>query len=256
MNWQQVAGNWVILPRHPRAVVHFLGGAFIGGAPQTTYRRFLEALCTQGYAIIATPFETITDHFGVVHAISVKFADAQTQLQQNHQLKRFLPVYGLGHSMGCKLHLMLGSLYKIERAGNILISFNNERAEQAIPFSELFSPDAPLTFQPSPAETQRLIEEHYQVRRNLLIKFATDTLDQTLPLAATLEQRFPGMVTTQRLSGTHLTPMGPDLNWKSGEVFTPFDAMGQWLRQGVYRDLDQLEDVVVRWLDPLRVKTV
>ncbi|MGF1601588.1 MAG: DUF1350 family protein [Thermosynechococcaceae cyanobacterium] len=250
-SWQQVAGNWVLLPRHPRAVVHFLGGAFIGGAPQITYHRLLESLSQQGYAIIATPFETVVDHFGVVHAISTKFAATQAQLHETNRLKRFLPVYGLGHSMGCKLHLMLGSLYKIERAGNVLISFNNERAEQAIPFAEFLSPNAPVRFDPPPAETELLVQAHYQVRRNLLVKFKNDTLDQTLKLAETLEQRFPGMISTQRLAGNHLTPMGPDLNWKSGDVFTPFDAVGQWIRQGVYRELEQLEQTILRWLDPL-----
>ncbi len=253
MNWQQIAGNWVLLPRRPIAVIHFLGGAFIGGAPQTTYRRFLESLCEQGYAVIATTFDTVVDHFGVVHDIATKFAAAQTELHKTNRLKRFLPVYGIGHSMGCKLHLMLGSLYRMERAGNILISFNNERAEQAIPFAEFLSPEAPLTFKPSPDETQRLVEEHYPIRRNLLVKFSNDNLDQTPKLASLLEQRFPGMVVVQRLSGNHLTPMGPDFNWKAGENFTPFDAVGQWIRQGVYRELSQLENTVVRWLDPLRV---
>ncbi|MGB7415780.1 MAG: DUF1350 family protein [Thermosynechococcaceae cyanobacterium] len=252
MNWQYIAGNWVLLPRHPIAVIHFLGGAFIGGAPQTTYRRLLESLYQQGYAIIATPFETVVDHFGVVHSIATNFAAAQTKLHDSNRLKRFLPIYGLGHSMGCKLHLMLGSLYKIERAGNVLISFNNENAEQAIPFAELLSPNAPVRFDPPPAETELLVQEHYQVRRNLLVKFSNDTLDQTLKLAEMLEQRFPGMISTHRLAGNHLTPMGPDLNWKSGEVFTPFDAVGQWIRQGVYRELEQLEKTVLRWLDPLR----
>ncbi len=253
MIWEQIEGTWVLLPAHPTAIIHFLGGAFIGGAPQTTYRRLLESLSEQGYAIIATPFETVVDHFGVVHAISLKFAAVQTQLHQSNRLKRFLPVYGLGHSMGCKLHLMLASLYKIERAGNVLISFNNEQAEQAIPFSELWSPNAPLTFDPAPAETQRLVQEHYPVRRNLLIKFSNDTLDQTLKLATILEQRFPDMVVVKHLTGNHLTPMGPDLKWKAGESFTAFDAVGQWIRQGVYRELEQLENSILRWLNPLRM---
>lgn len=30
--------------RAPEAVVHFLGGAFVGAAPQLSYRLFLEAL--------------------------------------------------------------------------------------------------------------------------------------------------------------------------------------------------------------------
>jgi hypothetical protein len=36
-----------------------------------------------------------------------------------------LPIYGLGHSMGCKVHLLINSLWQVERAGNIYMSFNN-----------------------------------------------------------------------------------------------------------------------------------
>jgi len=31
MNWQEIAGNWVFLPRRPRGIIHFLGGAFVAG---------------------------------------------------------------------------------------------------------------------------------------------------------------------------------------------------------------------------------
>jgi hypothetical protein len=43
----QVEGAWVLYPpngRQPEAVVHFLGDAFVGAAPQLSYRLFLEAL--------------------------------------------------------------------------------------------------------------------------------------------------------------------------------------------------------------------
>ena len=39
-------GAWVLKPKNskPRAVVHFVGGIFVGAAPQLTYRLFLERL--------------------------------------------------------------------------------------------------------------------------------------------------------------------------------------------------------------------
>lgn len=49
-----------------------------------------------------------------------------------------LPVYGVGHSMGCLQHLLISARYaSTSRAGNILMSFNNKPATDAIPF---FSP--------------------------------------------------------------------------------------------------------------------
>lgn len=39
-------GAWVLKPRNlqPKSVVHFIGGIFVGAAPQLTYRLFLERL--------------------------------------------------------------------------------------------------------------------------------------------------------------------------------------------------------------------
>ena len=58
------------------------------------------------------------------------------------------------------------------------------------------------------------------------------------------------MITFQNLSGNHLTPLGQDVQWQTGSIFTPFDAIGQWLKQEVYKDLYQLKREVNRWLNP------
>jgi hypothetical protein len=154
--------------------------------------------------------------------------------------------------MGCKLHLLIGSLFSVERAGNILISFNNYPAMRAIPLVEQINinPAFNIEFTPSPLETNELIAKHYEVRRNLLIKFTNDDIDQTVSLTQVLQQRFPNMVAVQTLPGTHTTPLGQDVNWRSGAVFTPFDAIGQWMKQEIYRDLNQLKREIIRWLDP------
>ncbi|MGL5081081.1 MAG: DUF1350 family protein, partial [Microcoleaceae cyanobacterium] len=51
MDWREVSGNWVLIPPRPKAIVHFLGGAFVAAAPQMTYRWILEPLAQQGYAV-------------------------------------------------------------------------------------------------------------------------------------------------------------------------------------------------------------
>ncbi|MGB3202893.1 MAG: DUF1350 family protein, partial [Nodosilinea sp.] len=56
MNWQEVSGNWILVPPNPTAIVHFLGGAFVAAAPSVTYQWLLENLARQGYLIVATPF--------------------------------------------------------------------------------------------------------------------------------------------------------------------------------------------------------
>ncbi|MBW4471209.1 MAG: DUF1350 family protein [Stenomitos rutilans HA7619-LM2] len=251
MDWQEISGNWVLVPPRPTAIVHFLGGAFVATAPHVTYRRFLEQLATQGYVIVATPFVNTFDHTAIAKSVLKEFEQALETLYARVLHKRYLPIYGVGHSMGCKLHLLIGSLFSVERSGNILIAFNNFSARNAVPLVEQFSPIFAVEFTPSPLETNQLVAQRYQVRRNLLVNFTNDTIDQSAKLANVLQTRFPGMIATQTLSGNHLTPLGPDVSWQMGDVFTPFDAIGQWVRQGVYRELHQLERTVLRWLDPL-----
>lgn len=253
MDWQEVSGSWVLIPKNPQGIVHFLGGAFVATAPHVTYRWLLEQLGRQGYAVIATPFVNTLDHKAIARDVLNRFETTLDRLQTKTVLsKRYLPIYGVGHSMGCKVHLLIGSLFSVERAGNILISFNNYPARRAIPFVDQLNinPAFDIEFTPSPVETNDLIAKNYEVRRNLLIKFINDDIDQTVSLNQVLQQRFPNMVAVQTLPGNHITPLGQDVNWKAGQSFTPFDAIGQWMKQEVYRDLNHLKREILRWLDP------
>ncbi len=252
MNWQEVSGSWVLIPPRPTAIVHFLGGAFVAAAPQLTYRWLLEQLAAQGYAIIATPFVNTLDHQAIAKSVWQSFERTLVQLQSTTVLsKRYLPIYGIGHSMGCKLHLLIGSFFPIERAGNIFISFNNYAAGDAIPLVQQFGPTLSIEFTPSPLETNTIVRELYSVRRNLVIKFTNDTIDQSAALTQILQQRFPELVTAQTLIGNHTTPLGQDVSWQTGTTFTPFDALGQWFKQEVFRDLNQLKRAILLWLNPL-----
>lgn len=268
MNWQDVYGNWVLVPRNPIAVIHFLGGAFVATAPQVTYRTLLEALAEQGYVIIATPFVNTLDHLTIAKRVMRMFNLALDQLQTEVLSTRYLPVYGVGHSMGCKLHLLICSLAPQERAGNIFISFNNYPVRRSIPmveqvsqlwsqmaqFAPQFSPQMAamdVEFTPSPEETNRYILDHYCVPRNLLVKFTNDDIDQTRPLTDLLIGRFPEMTTVKILKGNHLTPLGQDMRWQAGTEFSPLDAIAQFVKQEVLRDFNQLKRTMLQWLNPL-----
>ena len=251
MEWKEISGNWVLVPRNPTGIIHFLGGAFVAAAPHITYRWLLEQLASKGYVIVATPFVNTLDHSAIAKSVLLNFERARERLHDSSTIsKRYLPIYGVGHSMGCKLHLLIGSLLGVERAGNILISFNNYAARDAIPLIEQFNVAA-LEFTPSPLETNKLVQEQYNIRRNLLIRFTNDNLDQSAALTELLQKRFPEMVTVQMLPGTHTTPLGQDIKWQTGESFTPFDALGQWFKQEVYRELNQLKGSILLWLNPL-----
>ncbi|NTW19330.1 MAG: DUF1350 family protein [Nostocales cyanobacterium W4_Combined_metabat2_030] len=252
MNWQEIRGTWVLVPSNPIGIIHFLGGAFVATLPHLTYRCLLEHLADKGYLIIATPFVNTLDHIAIAKSVLLKFEYTLERLQDSGEVRKlYLPIYGIGHSMGCKLHLLIGSMFSVQRAGNILISFNNFAANEAIPLVEQLNSQLDIEFTPTPTQTHRIIQESYQIRRNLLIKFNKDTLDQSATLTTILQQLFSDMVTTQTLSGTHTTPLGQDIKWQPGSSFSPFDALGQWLKQEVYRDLNQLKQVILFWINPL-----
>lgn len=251
MNWKEIAGNSVIIPQKPIGVIHFLGGAFVATAPQVTYRLLLEYLAERGFLVVATPFVNTLDHKAIAETTLLNFERALVRLEDRGILNGYVPVYGLGHSMGCKLHLLIGSLFSVERAGNILVSFNNYAAKEAIPLLEQFNSAINVEFTPSPRETDSIVQEHYRIRRNLLIKFSNDTIDQSAILTEILQSRFGDMAIVKTLSGNHLTPLGQDLRWKPGKEFNPIDAVGQWFKQEVYRDLNQLKRTIALWLNPL-----
>jgi hypothetical protein len=271
MNWQEIAGNWVLVPQRPRAIIHFLGGAFIAAAPHVTYRWLLESLASEGYVIIATPFVNTFDHGAIARQALLSFEQA-LECIDNRMQSHDLPIYGLGHSMGCKIHLLVCSLFEAERAGNLFISFNNYPARRSVPLLDQFSQlstildDAQrsipflnqmtpvkagttVEFTPSPEETAVLINDLYGVQRNLLIKFMRDDIDQTYALHDILFERFPSMTAIQILRGNHLTPLGQDIQWEAGQTFSPLDAMGQFMKQELYKDLKQLRHHIFTWLD-------
>ncbi|MEA5596786.1 DUF1350 family protein [Rivularia sp. UHCC 0363] len=252
MNWKQIAGSWVMIPQRPIGIIHFLGGAFVATAPHVTYRLLLEYLAEKGFAVVATPFVNTLDHSAIAQQVLLNFERVLVRLEEREPaFQGYLPIYGLGHSMGCKLHLLIGSANRVERAGNILISFNNYAAKDAIPLVEQFNTAVNVEFTPSPTETYRQIKENYNIRRNLLIKFSNDNLDQSAALTKLLKDRFGDMVATQMLTGNHLTPLGQDVKWQPGKDFNPLDAFGQWFKQEVYRDSNQLKQSLILWLNPL-----
>ncbi|CAB4263859.1 unnamed protein product [Prunus armeniaca] len=135
-DWTQVEGAWVLKPKtsEPKAVVHFIGGIFVGAAPQLTYRMFLERLSERGILVIATPYASGFDHFFIADEVQFKFDRCYRFLKETVQ---DLPTFGIGHSLGSVIHLLIGSRYAVQRNGNVLMAFNNKEASSAVP---LFSP--------------------------------------------------------------------------------------------------------------------
>jgi hypothetical protein len=121
--WQDVEGSWVLYPPAaagaPRALAHFCGGAFVAAAPQVAYAPLLEALAARGALVVATPFATSFDHLRTADEVYFKFSRCLKALGPQAQT---LPAYGLGHSLGALVQLLICSRYVVPRAGNVLMS--------------------------------------------------------------------------------------------------------------------------------------
>lgn len=266
--WQTDGQTWFLLPSQPRAVVHFLGGAFVGVAPQLFYNRLLEELARMGMAIIATPYSTDIDHAQLALTAVQSLRSSLHRKALEH-----LPVFGLGHSLGCKLQILsclTDPSVGAQRQGNILLAYSNAGLDQALPLLRLLfqtwpqqqvtdlwrmwmgSSSPPMNlwveFEPSPTETNRLIEEQYPVRNNLLLEFRQDDIDDIPLLYQQLCRRFPGHTEWQHLEGDHLTPLGLSYPFRPGAEFSPIDALGQLVYQTLLTPNQKMIRHIQAWL--------
>ena len=109
--WKREGASWLLLPPSvPWATIHFVGGAGFGSAPQLCYDAMLSSLVRRlGVAVIATPYDVGTDHWGLSRAVHRDFDAALSACREDCGLAASAPTFRLGHSLGAKL-LVLGAL--------------------------------------------------------------------------------------------------------------------------------------------------
>ncbi|MEW5297033.1 MAG: hypothetical protein WDW36_000269 [Sanguina aurantia] len=143
------AGSWVITAPNvkPKAIVHFLGGAFAGAAPQLLYGLLLECVAAAGYTVIATPYAVTFKHLDCAKRVHQQFNDSLSELRGSPGSRSLapegLPIVGLGHSNGSLLHLLIGSTESTATTSNVLMSYNNKQVGDAIPVPGLLGTLAP-----------------------------------------------------------------------------------------------------------------
>ncbi|GLI63271.1 hypothetical protein VaNZ11_006176 [Volvox africanus] len=190
-DWREVEGCYVLFPpsgRPPAAVAHFLGGAFVGAAPQMAYRLFLEALANRDILVVTTPYSTSFDHLRIADEAQFKFDRAIRTLTPSLP-SASLPTYGVGHSLGGLIHLLISARYAVQRSGNVLMSYNNRPASDVIPLlSPLIVPSArvvgPLVNQLAASPLRSTVESITETVKGL----SPSIVRQVLPL---LEQLAP-----------------------------------------------------------------
>ena len=93
---------YVFEPEGPvEGVAHFIGGAALGTFPQVAYKALLTRVAQRcGVAVVATPFDLGLDHDAAARTCRVAFRAEAARW-------RGLPRYGIGHSLGAKLLLLI-----------------------------------------------------------------------------------------------------------------------------------------------------
>ncbi|XP_020550274.1 uncharacterized protein LOC105164990 isoform X2 [Sesamum indicum] len=135
--------------KKPKALIKFLGGAFIGAVPEVTYSYLLELLAKEGYLIISVPYNVTFDHELVTREIYERFHACLDLILMNGLPENGisaaeiadLPFFSIGHSNGALLQVLVGSYFceKIPKA-NAIISYNNRPASEAVPYFEQLGP--------------------------------------------------------------------------------------------------------------------
>ncbi|KAJ9510870.1 hypothetical protein QJQ45_027721 [Haematococcus lacustris] len=119
-----------------KGVVHFIGGAFAGAAPQVLYALLLELVAAGGYTLVATPYAVTFQHQSCAEALRAQFQLTLQELRgadSSWLAPVDAPLLGLGHSNGSLMHLLIGSQHPDITAANVLMSFNNKQVQDAIP---------------------------------------------------------------------------------------------------------------------------
>ncbi|KAL4565179.1 hypothetical protein LXL04_029264 [Taraxacum kok-saghyz] len=135
--------------KKPKAIIKFLGGAFIGAVPEVTYSYLVGLLANEGYLIICVPYNVTFDHSQAATQVYERFHlclnSILTSGLPSDDLSPAdlidLPLYSVGHSNGALLQVLSGSYFsdRIPKA-NAIISYNNRPATEAVPYFEQLGP--------------------------------------------------------------------------------------------------------------------
>jgi len=231
--WRQRGDVWELGSgaAAPQGTIEFIGGSYLAATPQLSYRRLLEALGERGWNVLAWSYVPGFDH----------------QSQANEAWRQFRnlrsdgpPPLRLGHSLGCKLHLLAPDGGRSGR-GLAALSFNNFSAERSVPLLAELGQQLNFRseFSPSPEETLRQVASSYRQPRNLLVRFNRDGLDQSRRLLDALRQRPSDNSAVLELPGDHLTPASAGLRR---------NLLGDWADDpGRQRQIGALADQITAW---------
>ena len=237
-NIRRISDVFCQWPSRPIGLIEIIGGSYISIRPEVTYKRLISRLLQRNFAVHSWGYIPNFDH-----QIQANQAWKQFRLSRKSLENRvgIIPKsIRLGHSLGCKLHLLSPDGGR-NCNGLVAISFNNFKAEKSIPLLRKMSQrlNFQTEFSPSPSETLNLIREHYEQINNLLIKFKNDNLDQNNLLLKSLRGRNSDKSKIMRLDGNHLTPVGVGLREKL--------LKSNFQNSSKYEKIDFMVDQIANW---------
>lgn len=145
-SWTPSYGNYILHPTttSPKAVLHFVGGAFFGAVPHQLYNTLLTRLAARGHVVVATPYDLSFDYLPIADTVAQRWQAVEADLASRYGP---LPVIGVGHSAGALFHALAAALFDdvAPKAANILISFNCRSVQSAIPGYDVLLPIAKTT---------------------------------------------------------------------------------------------------------------
>ncbi len=225
-------------PSRPIGLIELIGGSYISFKPEVSYKRLISGLLKRNFAVHSWSYIPNFDH-----QIQANHAWKQFRLSRNILEKRVglkQKSIRLGHSLGCKLHLLAPDGGR-NCNGLVAISFNNFKADKSIPMLRKMSKrfNFQTEFSPSPSETLNLIREGYEQINNLLIKFKNDNLDQNNLLLKSLKERDSDKSKIMQLDGNHLTPVSLGLREKL--------LKSNLHSSSKYKKIDSIVDQITQW---------
>ena len=193
-------------PTRPIGLIEIIGGSYISIKPELVYKKLISELFQKNFAIHTWSYIPNFDHQIQANQAWKQFRFSRKILKKKVGI--FSKTIRLGHSLGCKLHLLAPDGGR-NCNGLVAISFNNFRAGKSIPMLKKMSEklNFQTEFSPSPLEALSLIKEHYDQKNNLLIRFKNDNLDQSNILLKSLREREVDKSKIIELNGNHLTPV-------------------------------------------------
>jgi len=224
--WRRVGGSFVLEPPQgvrSKAIVHFLGGAFVGAAPHLSYKYMLEEMSSKGLVVVTTPFELEFNYVDVCAKLLRRSEEAVEEVRGKFPS---LPVHAVGHSCGALLQMILSTMFAEEwkRDSLVLVSWNNKPAKDSIPqLEELVMPFSKMIVDPNPQaeEMRNGFLDLVKQTDDIVKSFASSPLSplaverEVLPLirqGSKIVQQIPDLIERIADGTNEFTPYPPDLN--------------------------------------------